>query len=315
MDGRGPDGSPGGVRAPAVSLVLPVHNGERYLREALDSIFAQSFADFELIAVDDCSTDRSAAILAEYGAREPRMRVLTNTVNLKLPASLNRGFAEARGKWFGWTSDDNILRPNMLARLLEAARAHPDCDVIYSDYVVIDDRGNAVERRTVAPAEDLVLGNVVGCSFLYRAEVDRALGGYDENLFGLEDYDFWLRAAPRFRFHPLHEDLYLYRRHAGSLTSERGRQIRKMTARLMKREIDALPAGPRRAAAYVNLCCRDPYTLRSWLLWLALRDDPATLKRERDAIVRWLRYSIKLRLQYFGLALAVAPAGSAALVE
>ena len=315
MTGSGPDSLSGGARAPAVSLVLPVHNGERYLREALDSILAQTFADFELIAVDDCSTDASPAILAEYAAREPRMRVLTNAANLKLPASLNRGFAEARGRWFGWTSDDNVLRPNMLARLLEAAAAHPECDIVYSDYVLIDEHGNAVERRSVAPAEDLVLGNVVGCSFLYRAEVDRALGGYDENLFGLEDYDFWLRAARRFRFLPLHEDLYFYRRHASSLTSARGRQIRRMAARLMKREIDALPRGPRRAAAYVNLCCRDPYTLRPWLLWLAWRDDSATVRSERDAIGRWLRYAIRLRLQYAGLALAVAPAGSAALVE
>ena len=315
MTGSGPDDLPGGAPAPTISLVLPVHNGERYLREALDSILAQTFADFELIAVDDCSTDATPAILAEYAAREPRMRVLTNATNLKLPASLNRGFAEARGRWFGWTSDDNVLRPNMLARLLDAAEARPDCDVVHSDYMVIDELGNVVERRSVAPAEDLVLGNVVGCSFLYRAEVDRALGGYDENLFGLEDYDFWLRAARRFRFLPLHEDLYLYRRHDSSLTTKRGRQIRRMAARLMKREIDVLPAGPRRAAAYVNLCCRDPFTLRPWLLWLALRDDPATVRREREPIGRWLRYAVRLRLQYAGLALAAAPAGSAALVE
>ena len=86
------------ARAPLISLVLPVYNGERYLRDALDSIFAQSFTDFELIAVDDCSTDATPAILADYAARHPNMQVVTNAQNRKLPASLNNGFHLARGK-------------------------------------------------------------------------------------------------------------------------------------------------------------------------------------------------------------------------
>ncbi len=127
--------------APAISLVLPVYNGERFLREALDSIFAQSFTDFELIAVDDCSTDETPQILADYAARFPQMRVHTNAVNSKLPASLNNGFRLARGAYFSWTSDDNIMRPNMLERLLVTALENPDCGIIHSDFTLIDEDG------------------------------------------------------------------------------------------------------------------------------------------------------------------------------
>lgn len=313
----GPDGAApaaGDAGAPLVSLVLPVHNGARFLAQALDSILAQTFTRFELIAVDDCSTDETPALLAAYAARDPRIRVLTNARNRKLPGSLNAGFALARGRWLGWTSDDNVLRPQMLERLLAAAEANPGCDVVHADYTLIDAAGAEQGRVAVGAAEDLVFGNCIGCCFLYRAEVDRALGGYDEGLFGLEDYDFWLRAARRFRFHALHEDLYLYRRHEGSLTNSRARQIHAMAARAMAGEIARLPRGPRRALAWVNLCCRDHYTMRPWLLLKALRDDPAALAREKGRIWRWLRYCLRLRLPWIGGAAAAVPAASLLLV-
>ena len=94
--------------SPKISVVLPVYNGERYLRESLDSILAQTMGDFELIVVDDCSTDATSVILAEYAVRDSRIRIIRNAENQKLPRSLNIGFAEARGEYLTWTSDDNV---------------------------------------------------------------------------------------------------------------------------------------------------------------------------------------------------------------
>lgn len=291
---------------PTISLILPVYNGERFLREALDSIFAQSFTDFELIAVDDCSSDATPQILAEYAAREPRMRVHTNAVNSKLPASLNNGFRLARGTYFSWTSDDNVLRPNMLQRLLEELTAHPDCAIVHSDFTLIDENGTHLDYIPVDPADELIYGNAIGCSFLYRREVDAALNGYDEGLFGIEDYDFWLRAARQFKFHTLHEDLYLYRRHGGSLTSARAKHIHALAAQVMQREIDALPPSPYRANAYVRLVCRDPYKMRFGLLRKAYRDDPATVWRDKWKILRWMRYALKSYLIAIALVAVIA---------
>jgi glycosyltransferase involved in cell wall biosynthesis len=284
------------VNAPVISLILPVYNGERFLRESLNSVFAQTFADFELIAVDDCSTDATPQILAEYAAREPRMRVLTNSVNSKLPASLNNGFRVAHGAWFSWTSDDNIMRPQMLERLIAAARANPDCAIVHSDFTLIDEDGTIGDRVPVDPANELIFGNAIGCCFLYKRDVDEALNGYDEGLFGIEDYDFWLRAARQYKFRTLHEDLYLYRRHPGSLTNARAKHIHSLAAQVMQREIEALPKSKLRSEAYARLFCRDHYTTRLYLLWRSFSDSPMTFFKHSGQILRWLLFTVKTKL-------------------
>ena len=108
--------------SPAISIVLPVHNGEAFLAAALESILSQSFADFELIAVDDMSSDASPEILAAFANKDSRVRVITLDTNAKLPGALNAGFARARADWLSWTSDDNLLHPDMFAALLAARR-------------------------------------------------------------------------------------------------------------------------------------------------------------------------------------------------
>jgi glycosyltransferase involved in cell wall biosynthesis len=282
--------------APTISIILPVYNGATYLALALESILAQSYRDFELICVDDCSTDETPALLAEYAQRDPRVRIIRNPHNLKLPASLNQGFRAARGAWFTWTSDDNVLRPNMLARLMEIAQGNSGYDIFHADFTEIDADGQEGRRITVDPADELILGNAIGACFLYRRCVDTALGGYDETLFGVEDYDFWLRASRQFRFYQVHEDLYCYRRHDASLTSARARSIHAMAARIMERELHLLPPGKKRAHAWINLMCRDSFDLRFRLMFSALADDPAMFLASLPRIIRWFLYSMKQRV-------------------
>lgn len=284
--------------APAISVVLPVYNGERYLRGALESILGQTFTDFELIAVDDCSSDSSPAILAEYAARDSRMRVVTQPENAKLPAALNAGFREARGRWFTWTSDDNELLPETLAELLAAAEANPDADIVYADFHLIrGDREPGGEVQVGEP-EDLIFANTIGCCFLYAREVDERVGGYDESLFGIEDYDFWLRVdAAGFAFHHIHKPLYIYRRHEQSLTDRRARHIRKLGVEVLAPRVAELPEGARRARAWLELATRDPYTLRLRYLWRALCDDPAVVARRWRDVAAWLRAAVRVRIR------------------
>ncbi len=284
------------ANAPQISIVLPVYNGAAYLELALQSVLAQSFTDFELICVDDCSTDATPDILADYAARDPRITVIRNTTNLKLPASLNHGFRHARGSWFTWTSDDNMLRPNMLSRLMEIAQKNTGYDIFHADFCLIDADGNPGNRVTVDPAEELVFGNAIGACFLYRRDVDAAIGGYDENLFGVEDYDFWLRASRQFRFYQVHEDLYCYRRHDASLTSARASAIHAMAAKIMERELHRLPPGKTRALGWINLMCRDAYHMRFIMLFRAFRDDPGVTLASTLRILRWVRYALKQKL-------------------
>lgn len=276
-----PDPAP----TPRVSLVLPVHNGAAYLGEALASIAAQSFTNYELICVDDASSDASPAMLMAAAAADPRVHYVRLAANAGLPAALNAGFAAARGDYFSWTSDDNILRPQMLERLVAALDAHPDCDVAHSDYSIIDPDGALVERASVGPVTDLLLGNNVGASFLYRRSVDFAFGGYDPDLFGAEDYDFWLRVAAHCRFHHVPEDLYLYRKHARSLTNSRAARIQAMTTAVV---LSALPAhmdAARRAAVLVDQYLRNHFRLRADLIARAAALAPLTVLRRAPALL------------------------------
>lgn len=272
---------------PRVSVVMPVHNGARWLAEAIESVLAQEFGDFELILVDDASHDASPAIMADAAKRDPRVRLLRLERNVGLPAALNHGFAAARGELHSWTSDDNLLRPAMLARLVALLDARPDADIVHADFTLIDDAGNELGRSRVGPVERLLHGNNIGACFLYRARVTDALGGYDTGLFGVEDYDFWLRAAQRFSFVALHEDLYCYRKHDGSLTSQRAEQIQALTARIVERALPAdLPARSR-SEILLELALRSRRRWRLDLVRRAFRADPVHVATRLFAVARW----------------------------
>lgn len=272
--------------APRVSMVMPVHNGARWLADAIESVLAQDFGDFELILVDDASRDASPAIMAA-AARDPRVRLISLPDNVGLPAALNAGFAVARGELHSWTSDDNLLRPAMLSRLTETLDAHPDADVAHADFMHIDEDGTERGLMRVGPVERLLHGNNVGACFLYRARVTAALGGYDTALFGVEDYDFWLRAARQFRFVTLHEDLYRYRKHRGSLTNQRADHIQALTAEVVERAIPAALPSRSRSEILLGLAFNSQRRWRLDLVGRAFRADPVHVARHLPQLARW----------------------------
>ena len=282
--------------APRVSMVMPVHNGARWLADAIESVLVQDFRDFELILVNDASTDGSPAIISEAAARDARVRCIDLDVNVGLPAALNRGFAAARGALHSWTSDDNLLRSPMIGRLVATLDAHPDADIAYADFTLIDEDGVDLGRSRVGPIERLLHGNNVGACFLYRAAVTDALGGYDTGLFGVEDYDFWLRAAQRFRFVEVHEDLYIYRKHGGSLTSQRAEQIQALTAVIVERAIPASLPARQRSEILLRLALKSHWRWRYDLVYRALRAHPGPVVRQLPELAHWSLIAARRRL-------------------
>lgn len=267
---------------PLVSIVLPVYNGARYLPEALASIVAQSYPHWELVCVDDASTDETPALLAAWAAREPRLRVLRHAQNQRLPAALNTGFAAARGALLTWTSDDNRYQPTALATLVAALQpsavspvadgtadgaengaadvaeggAEPPLDFVYSDYEVIDAAGQVTETTRAPEPLALVASTVAIPCFLYRRRVYERLGDYAVDLALAEDYDYWLRMlAAGLRLQPLHEPLYAYRRHGGSLTdTARGRTFAMAERALLRNQSALVKRYPTlRGAIYLQL--------------------------------------------------------------
>lgn len=239
-----------------VSIVLPVYNGERYLAESIQSCLDQTYANWELIIVDDASTDGTPAIIGEIAARDSRVRSLRHETNKRLPATLNDGFAQARGAYLTWTSDDNRYRPEALTTLVRALDANPHVAFAYAGYDVIDDEGRFVQTNRAQPPARFIQGyDAVPC-FLYRRAVYEELGGYADDLFLAEDYEYWLRVyATRHTMLPLPDTLYEYRRHARSLTDEyRGRTF-AAAERALLRNLPRLGWAGRsaRGAAYLHL--------------------------------------------------------------
>jgi glycosyltransferase involved in cell wall biosynthesis len=271
-------------RIPRVSMVMPVFNGARYLADALDSVLAQDFPDFELICLNDGSGDATPDILAKYAAKDWRIRHHDNPTNIGLPATLNRGFVMARGEYHSWTSHDNLLRPGMLSALIKILDADRSTGVAYGGYSVIDRDGEPLRYQPPRSPDERLFGNPVGAAFLYRREVTEALGGYDEALFGAEDYDFWLRAARTFKLHPVDRDIYLYRRHDASLTNGRSMQIKDLVANIVVRELADVTDNDLRAKALLNLVLTDGGTFRARLAGKAFVASPAVVLGKLPAL-------------------------------
>lgn len=208
-----------------VSIVLPVYNGEQYLSSALESILCQSYRNIELILVNDCSTDSTEEIIARYQARDSRIVSLRNEKNLKLPASLNRGFAHATGEYYSWTSDDNLYKPNAIEEMVRCLEARPELGMVYCDYEIIDENGAVTRQFQVGDSESQIFHNTLGACFLYRRQVAEAVGEYDTSRYLVEDYDYWLRIRLACQIEPIHQCLYQYRLHSNSLTSTKKQAI------------------------------------------------------------------------------------------
>jgi glycosyltransferase involved in cell wall biosynthesis len=207
--------------APLISIILPVHNGSKYIIYALESLCAQTYVNFELIIIDDFSTDETPSIIAEYASRDNRIRVITNKENLKLPASLNVGMNSASGKWLTWTSDDNILEPDCIKSLVENAIAK-NADFIFANYHVINETGSILRTNKTGPSDLIYLENTIGACFLYRREIFDFVGPYAEDKFLYEDYDYWVRIyRAGFVFFHLNQALYNYRIHGSQLSTRK----------------------------------------------------------------------------------------------
>ena len=225
---------------PHISIVIPTFNGSRYIREAIDSICNQTFSSWEVIVVDDGSTDGTPGIVQEFMAKEPRVRLIQHEKNRQLPSALNTGFAEAKGSYLTWTADDNLFRPTALEVLSRYLASHPHVGLVYAAATVIDANGQVIRHRPAANPHDLYERNPVGWCFMYTAKVRQQVGDYDPACFLAEDIDYWLRIAKKFPVVALKDDLFMYRAHAHSLTESKPLQCRRASAAVRFRHLPGL---------------------------------------------------------------------------
>lgn len=225
---------------PKISVIMPVYNGEKFLRGAIESVLAQTFQDWELRMVDDGSTDSSREIMREYVQKDNRIHMIENETNLKLPMALNVGFRQAEGEYYTWTSDDNLYDADALEVMVSFLENNPMYGMIYCDIRHLDENGTIQNSEDAREVRCLYSGSYAGACFLYRKQVAQAVGEYDPSMFLVEDYDYWLRISKQCPLYYLPQCKYTYRVHRGSLSWTREQQVRKQLYRLRQRELDYL---------------------------------------------------------------------------
>lgn len=221
-----------------ISVVLPVYNGEAYLRQSVESCLSQTHRALELIIVDDCSTDSSPEILMDYAVQDSRVKVIRNTRNMGLPDSLNIGFRDASGQYLTWTSDDNIYAPNALAYMAQQLSTCPDVAFVYTSYIRIDEAGNERDLVLCSAPTGLrrleLASGAVGACFMYRAEVRDEIGPYRSEYRNAEDFDYWVRICMRYPARHFYEPHYFYRVHTSSLTAQHSSNWSDLNRRILQ---------------------------------------------------------------------------------
>jgi glycosyltransferase involved in cell wall biosynthesis len=215
---------------PTVSVLMPVHNADRYVAQAVDSILGQSWDDWELLIINDGSTDRSRTILERYATGDHRIR-LTSRTNTGYTVALNELLTQASGEFVARMDADDVALPNRLARQIEYLRANPAVVCVGTAVHFIDDAGRflrdghpgleneEIQQRILAG--DCVLNHP---SVMMRRHALESVGGYRPEFEPAEDLDLWLRLAEIGRLANLADPLMNYRQHTASF-SERHQML------------------------------------------------------------------------------------------
>lgn len=208
---------------PRVSVVLPVYNAVRYVEQAVTSVLNQTFTDFEVIAINDGSTDGSLGVLQRLAAMDPRIRLISRE-NRGLVTTLNEGLAHAQGEYLARMDADDISHPERFARQVAYLDAHPECIALGTWAIAIDEDGeqlSLIEKPLVHHEIDR-LAIQGGCPMLHptlmmRLDVLRKIGGYRNYQYG-EDRDLYLRLAEVGTLMNLADTLLQYRIHIVSFS-------------------------------------------------------------------------------------------------
>jgi glycosyltransferase involved in cell wall biosynthesis len=218
--------------APKISVVMPVFNTERYLAAAVESVLSQTFRDFELIAVDDGSTDGSGEMLRRYAAADPRMRVISRP-NTGIAGARNDGLSAARGDLIASMDSDDIAVPARLELQLAYMNSHPEVVCVGGAGHVIDEKGRYLTTLYVPLShQDITQAALAGhtpiwgpCA-MFRRKAAEQVGRFDVELSGCEDLDLWLKLGEIGELSNLSVPVVWYRLRTGSISHTAAEAVR-----------------------------------------------------------------------------------------
>lgn len=206
---------------PKVSVIMPAYNAEKYIAEAIDSILAQTYTDYEFIIINDCSTDRTEEIILSF--KDSRIVYLKNEENMGVAKTLNRGLSVARGEYIARMDADDISLPERFEKQIQYLDAHKDVAVLgtalvrFGTDIVDEKRSFSTDCRQMKTDMFFSCGLAHPSVMMRRKEI-LELGGYDAAYNGMEDYALWCRVCKSYCVTTLPETLLRYRIHTGQVT-------------------------------------------------------------------------------------------------
>lgn len=281
--------------APSISIVMPIYNGAAYLRECLDAVLAQSYGDFELIAVDDGSTDGSSDIVRAVG--DARVRYVGHGEHLGIFGNLNRACALARAPLLQILCQDDRLAPAGLERQRACLEGHPAAAMTWCRYRDIDADGRVFSAAPplydgllptpLLPVQSGAAFAVFGCMpgnlspVMLRRDAWRGCGGFRDDLTYAGDFEFWIRLSRRYPIVYSGETLVEVRTHANRASHVLNRRLELITeeAPLWRDLLASLPEGRVRSRARRLLARWRGVQYLNWVLRAAVRGDGAVSRR------------------------------------
>lgn len=255
------------ISEPFITVLLPVHNGAEYVREAIDSVLQQTYDSFELVVMDDDSRDESPAIVASYD--DPRMRYSPNPEWMGLFRTLNRGFAEATAPWVRLWAQDDRMAPDCLTRMAEVASKSPSAGMLYCNFTAIDSQGKRTHRESryrgqyqrvpalATPEMSALLFYAFGClpgnisTVMLRRSAWESVGGFWEGKQQAPDYDMWVRLSETWDVAFVDEPLIEMREHEMQMGRTGQRMLTTISEELrvieaLNRRLQSIPIRARR---------------------------------------------------------------------
>jgi glycosyltransferase involved in cell wall biosynthesis len=185
-----------------ISIILPTYNGGKYIKRAIESVISQSILTWELLVIDDGSTDDTEKIVREYKNKEERIIYIKNEVNLGIQKSLNKGLREAKGEYIARIDDDDEwVDKNKLKNQIEFLRNNKNCILVGTGVIIVNEKGKELFRYLLPESNEEIRNNILGkncfvhSSVLFRKDNALRLKGYSETreVRHIEDYDLWLK--------------------------------------------------------------------------------------------------------------------------
>lgn len=256
------------ARPPYVSILLPVYNGREFLDQALKSLVNQTWTDFELLAIDDGSTDDSLPLLERWAAQDKRIRVIRNSEPHGLPHALNRGLREAQGQYIARADQDDIHRPERLAKEIAWLEAHSKIMIIGTAYQPFSshDKRSPLKHPSASPMiawKMLSASAFCHPSVMFRRSVYQELDGYP--VTGAEDFAYFSKIVRRWPATNLSEVFIDYREHATNYSITKKEAITKSIVETFQENMQHYLGSNERASIFYDFLVRRHLPLRHLL--------------------------------------------------